>query len=93
MLDEPLDPVSASRLARDILENGTVSYTGHARREMAKDGLSEADIERALRSGTEPAEWEGGQWRYRFFCADVWAVVSFRNEQLLVTITAWRKRR
>lgn len=93
MLDEPLSQASASRLARDILLNGTVRYTGHARREMANDGLSEADIERALRGGTEPAEWENGQWRYRFFCADVWAVVSFRDGQMLIIITAWRKRR
>ena len=91
-MDEPLEQKEASRLAKEILENGVIRYTKHALEEMEKDNLSEADILRTLRAGCEPPEWENGQWRYRFRSYSVWAVVLFRNEELIVIITAWRKK-
>jgi len=74
-------------------EKGTVRYTSHALREMAKDHLNEADIERALRGAVEPAEYENGQWRYRFHSQQIWAVVTFRDGQIIVIVTAWRASR
>ncbi len=36
MLDEPLDPPRVKQLIREILEDGSVSFSGHAERELAK---------------------------------------------------------
>ena len=90
MLEEPLSPIDTSRLVRQILENGTIIYSNHARDEMKNDGLVEADVERALLGGSEPAEWINGSWKYRFHSYQTWAVVTFRNEEIVVIITAWR---
>ena len=92
MAGEPLSEAEASRKARKAVLEGRVIYTRHALVEMGKDGLRESDIERALRGGVSPAEWENGDWRYRFSAMRVWAVVSFREEEVVVVVTAWRAR-
>lgn len=89
-MDKELKPAEARKLVREILEHGRVVYTKHAREEMEKDDLNEADIERALKGSCEPPEWEGKQWRYRFHSYTTYAVVTFRNEEIVVIITAWR---
>ena len=93
MLDEPLEVDEARKLVREILKDGTVRFTSHARKEMENDNISEAELRRALYGVCEPAEWEHGQWRYRFHSYSVWAVVLFRDEEMVVIITAWRKTR
>jgi len=94
MTDEPLKPQEARKLVREILESGEQSlfYSGHARLEMDDDEISEAEIERALRGLVEPAEWEGGQWRYRFHAGNVWVVVALLDGLKIIVITAWRKK-
>lgn len=92
-MPEPLSPAEASRRAKHILEHGTLRYTRHALEQMQQDHLTPHDIERALRGLVEPAEWENQQWRYRFSAFRVWAVASFRGEDLLVLVTAWRSNR
>lgn len=63
---EPLDPGPARQLVREILANGTVTFSGHAITEMAKDDLSTVDCVNVLRGGVvEPGELEKGSWRYR----------------------------
>lgn len=95
-MTEPFDPAEARRLIRKIATSpeGTVVFTGHARDEMAKDGLDEVDCTRVLRGGVvEPAEWENGRWRYRVHSYQVWVVVQFVAELSLIVVTAWRTER
>ncbi len=93
MSDQVLTVVEARKLARLLLAEGKIRYSGHALLEMENDGLEQEEVERALRGGCEEPEWENGQWRYRFHSYGVWAVVIFRDEELLVVITAWRIQR
>ena len=63
MLVEPLAPPEARRLIRDILENGSVSFSKHADEELAKDGLTMVDATNVLRGGVvDPGEFENGSW-------------------------------
>lgn len=91
MLPEPLSPPDAKRLILEILQTGTVSFSNHARREMAKDALTAVDCVNVLRGGVvEPPEWEQGSWRYRVWAGRVTVVVVFRSALALVVVTAWR---
>jgi hypothetical protein len=91
MLAEPLSPPEVRKLVRQILEDGTVSLTQHARDEMAKDGLETTHVENVLRGGwSEPGEWENGAWRYRIMTARIVVVIEFVDENELVVVTAWR---
>jgi hypothetical protein len=38
----------------------------------------------------EPAEFEGGSWRYRVRARRTYVVASFRSEAATVVMTAWR---
>ncbi len=63
----PLRPPEAKRLARAILEGGSVIFTSHAKAEMAKEKpeLTAVDCVNVLRAGTcSEAEWENGAWRH-----------------------------
>lgn len=92
-MNEPLSPPAARQLIRVILRNGTVSFSGHGRQEMANDGLTEIDVVNVLRGGAvEPAEWENGSWRYRVRTARMVVVIAFRSAIALVVVTAWRLR-
>ena len=94
MLSEPLTPADAKHLLLQILQTGTVSFSNHARREMARDALTTVDCVNVLRGGVvEPPEWEYGSWRYRVRAGRVTVVVVFRSEQALVGVTAWRSPR
>ena len=91
---EPLSPPEARRLIREILAGGEVVSSGHAAREMAKDGLTIIDCVNVLRGGAvEPGEFENGSWRYRVRTQQIWVVVAFRSEKRLVIVTAWRSKR
>ena len=93
-VDEPLDPAVARRLIHDILVSGTVSFSGHALEEMAKDDLTTVDCTNVLRGGVvEPGDLEKGSWRYRVRTARICVVVAFRSEQRLAVVTAWREKR
>lgn len=94
MLKEPLTPSAARTLLRDIVVNGSVTFSSHARAEMAKDNLGEVDALNVLRGGVvEPAELENGSWRYRVRTARMVFVVALRSEIQAVVVTAWRLRR
>jgi hypothetical protein len=91
MLAEPLDPVRAKRLIRQIVETGEMTFSRHAEEELLKDRLTMADVVHVLRAGVvEPAEWINGQWRYRMRTQKLYVVVRFRSETALRVITAWR---
>ena len=75
------------------MEAGRVRFTGHALDKLAADGLKVEDAIRVIRGGTfEPAELERGTWRYRARAATVYVVVSFRGEEQVIVVTAWRRR-
>lgn len=91
MLVEPLDSVEARRLIRDILTNGSVSFSRHAEEEMAKDSLTAVDVTNVLRGGiVESGESENGSWRYRVRTQRIAVIVGFRSETELRVVTAWR---
>lgn len=91
MLAEPLDPVRAKRLIRQIVETGEATFSRHAEEELLKDRLTMADVLHVLRAGVvEPAEWINGQWRYRMRTQKLYVVVRFRSETALRVITARR---
>jgi hypothetical protein len=91
MLAEPLSPPEARRLIREIIENGSVSFSKHAEEELAKDGLTMVDATNVMRGGVvEPGELENGSWRYRMRTARMVVVVAFRSEAELRVVTAWR---
>ena len=91
-MNEPLSNADAKKLIRDILTDGTVSYTSHAKKEMANDQLTAVDVVNVLRGGwVEFSELVAGTWRYRVRTNTMFVVVAFRSEDNLVVVTAWRK--
>ena len=90
-MKEPLPPGKVKSLLVALLEEGTVEYSPHARKEMASDNITEGEIMGVLRGGVvEPGEHERGSWRYRVRRAKVYVVITFRTESWTVVVTAWR---
>jgi hypothetical protein len=91
-VDRPLSAADARRLAKEIIENGTIGFTGHAEKEMAKDNLAAVDAINVLRGGAySEAEWENGAWRHQAYTQRIVVVIEFESESELTVITAWRK--
>lgn len=94
LVKEPLSPTDAKAAVLAILEDGAIVFSKHAREEMEKDLLGDVDALNVLRGGViEPAEFEHGTWRYRVRTARMCFVVSFRSEEELRVVTAWRIKR
>jgi hypothetical protein len=94
VLKEPLEPEKARRLIREILEKGSVSFSGHSLEALVDDDLSTVDAVNVLRGGTvEPAEFEKGTWRYRVRTLRMAVVIVFRSASEVVVVTAWREKR
>jgi hypothetical protein len=90
---EPLKPPDAKWLAREIVNNGTVEFSGHALEEMDKDELHTTDCLNILRAGIyEPPEYINGEWRYRVRTQRICVVVTFKSETRLRVVTAWRNK-
>jgi hypothetical protein len=90
---QPLDSASARKLMARILAEGVFTVTTHAKRELAKDGMTTVDAVNVIRGGVvEPPEWENGEWRYRIRTSRMYVVVAFESEDELVLVTAWRIR-
>ena len=88
-----LKPPEAKRLAREIVNNGTVEFSGHALEEMAKDELQTTDCLNLLRAGNyEPAEYVNGEWRYRVGTSRICVVLAFVSDTRLRVVTAWRNK-
>jgi hypothetical protein len=91
-MDEPLRPVAAKQLIRQILQTGRFVYSRHAKEEMDADGLTTVDCTNVLRGGVvRPGEYEHGGWRYRVETNRITVVVAFPSEWELVIVTAWRR--
>jgi hypothetical protein len=90
-MGEPFTPPHARKLIRQIIQTGTVSFSTHALKEMAKDNLTTVDCINVLRgSVVEPPEFREGTWRYRVRTASIYVVVAFRSDTRLAVVTAWR---
>jgi hypothetical protein len=77
----PLRLTDARAFIRQLLDEGILVVSDHARREMGKDDLNDADAINILRAGVvrEP-EWEHGSWRYRIETPRMCFVVTFDPE-------------
>lgn len=86
-----LNPPQAKTLARDIVDNGLVDFSGHALEEMRNDELETTDCLNVLRGGTyEPAEFIKGEWRYRVTTRFMCFVITFKSNTKLRVVTGWR---
>ena len=94
MLTEPLRPVEAKALIRDILVHGEVTWSQpHSLERLKKWGLSMLDCVNVLRAGVvAEGEYENGSWRYRVFTPKICVVVRFESEDELLVVTAWREK-
>lgn len=93
-MSQPLRPDQIKRLLARVLVSGRVTYSGHARQEMAADGLEITGIASVLRGGwSDEAEFENGEWRYRVHTRTACVVVAILAEDHVYVVTAWRKRR
>ena len=89
-----MHPAEARKLLREILVSGTLTYSGHAKREMEKDELTTQDLVNVLRGGVvEPSELEHGSWRHRVKTNRICVVVVLVSKREAVVVTAWRIRR
>jgi len=81
-------------LLREILVSGTLTFSGHAKKEMVKDNLTTQDVVNVLRAGVvEPSEFEQGSWRHRVKTNAICVVVVLVSEREAVVVTNWRIRR
>jgi hypothetical protein len=95
-ISQPLSQAEVRRLTKWMLENqGEVSWTTHARRELAKDDMTIVDATNVIRCWLymDPAEQDmtTGDWKYRIHTDFMGIVVKFRSVKQLVVITSWRK--
>lgn len=89
-----VDAARARKLLREILASGRLTFSGHGKKEMAKDKLTTPDVVNVLRAGVvEPSEFENGSWRHRVKTNTICVVVVLVSEQEAVVVTAWRIRR
>jgi hypothetical protein len=90
---EPLSAALAKRRILAALAAGSVSFSGHALDEMAKDEITQDEVVSVLRGGVvEPGELERGSWRYRVRARRIYVVVTLAPD-LAVVVTAWRVKR
>lgn len=90
----PRDLVRVKRLLLEILSDGSVRYSRHAKEEMLADGMTILDCISVLRGGiVRPPDFEGGSWRYRVETASMTVVVAIRSRNELVIVTAWRAKK
>jgi len=87
-MKQPLVAAEARKLARFILAEGTVSFTSHCLKELAKDGKSTVDATNVIRG---EAEWEHGAWRHRAWTQRMAVVIEIEieTETELIVVTSF----
>lgn len=89
-MKQPLVASAARKLAREILVDGTVSFTSHCRKELSKNGKTVIDATNVIRGGAySEAEWENGAWRHRVSTQRMAVVIEFEAETALMVVTAF----
>lgn len=87
---QPLSAAEARKLAREILVQGTVSFTKHCREELSKDGKTTVDATNVIRGGAyAEAKWENGAWRHRASTQRMAVVIEFHTETKLIVVTSF----
>lgn len=92
-MKEPFGKTEALKHIQEIRQNGSIVYSGHAKKEMAEEGITTLDVVNVLRCGKikEEAELENGTYRYRVHTVRMCVVVAFADKRELRIVTAWRK--
>jgi hypothetical protein len=73
-----------------ILTEGTVIFTLHCLKELAKDGKTTVDATNVIRGGAYlEAEWENGAWRHRAQTQRMAVVLEFETEAELIVVTSF----
>jgi hypothetical protein len=89
-MNQPLGAAAARKLAREILTTGTVTFTSHCLKELAKDGKTTVDATNVIRGGNYlEAEWENGGWRHRAETQRMAVVIEFETEAELIVVTSF----
>lgn len=92
--NDELTSAQARKLLSYVLTHGEVVFSGHARREMSNDEMTDQDVFNVLRAGRihEPGELVRETWRYRCHTNKFCVVVTFEMSTTTVVVTAWRKK-
>ena len=89
-MKQPLAAMEARKLARSIIEDGTVTFTSHCLRELAKDGKATVDAINVIRGGAYmEAEWENGAWRHRAQTQRMAVILELDTETALLVVTSF----
>jgi hypothetical protein len=89
-LKQPLLALEARTLARVILTRGSIIFTSHCLKELAKDGKTTVDATNIIRGGAySEAEWEHGAWRHRVQTQRMAVVIELETESELVVVTSF----
>jgi hypothetical protein len=94
-VNEPLKPNQVKSLVVTAVATGSVLFTSHALRELAKDRMTPDDATRVLRGGAAShGEFENGSWRYQMRSGSVVVVIEFVMFTPVKTlvITAWKRK-
>lgn len=88
-----MKPDEAKRLAREIVANGDIEFSGHSLEEMKKDDLQTTDCLNLLRGGAyDSPELVKDELRYKVHTNRMCVVFMFRSVERLRVVTVWRKR-
>ena len=91
-LEAALSPEVATELVHRVTRDGTVAWSRRGLEHAQAEAMTTVECDHALRDGVaDPAEREGGQWRYRIHCQRMCVVVIFRSDVEAVVVDAWRK--
>ncbi len=94
MLKEPLARYEALKLARKILNEGSVVFTSHGAGRADERNLSAVDIKNVIERGVVNNEAEqsaDGRWAYKIETQKMAVIVGFEDENEMKIVSAWRK--
>lgn len=90
-MKEPLDEYQIKSLIQNIISNGCVNWTKHAKKQMTERNLSSVDVVNVLRAGwVEAPEEINGSWRYKLQTNSMTVVFVLRDKNTATIVTAWR---
>ena len=80
----------AKRLAKEIVENGTVDITSHAWEDLEQHDMTAGDVFNIMCGGAwTEAEFENGGWRHQAFTQKYAVVVEFNSDTHCVVVTGF----
>jgi hypothetical protein len=92
-----LDRYEAKKLAQQIIQDGTFSFTPHCEKELADDRMGTVDAVNIIaggKIGREPEFSDRFQaWRYRIETPRMGVVIEIHSKTSLRVITGWRNKK